>query len=132
MAGGCICGICLGLWCALAGSTCQCVGWVFADVHWGMSMYTESHCVALDYNLVDLWFLSLHCCFLLCIGGYTGGCAWWWVVHSGVHRVFSCFYSFLFAYLCFFWVLWLWFLVVHGASFLLWIMFLAIYLVLSS
>ena len=81
MAGGCICRICLGLWCALVGSTCQCVGWVFADVHWGMSMHTESHCVALDHNLVDLSFLSLHCCFLLCIGdileGMLVGCAWW-------------------------------------------------------
>ena len=36
-------------------------------------MYTGSHCVALDHNLVGLWFLSLHCGFLLCIGGYAGG-----------------------------------------------------------
>ena len=54
-------------------STCQCVSWVFAVVHWGMSMYTGSHCVALDHNLVCLWFLSSHCDFLLCIEGYAGG-----------------------------------------------------------
>ena len=75
-AGGCGCGICWGLWCALVGLICQCVGWVFADVHCGMSMYTGSHCVALDHDLVGLWFLGLHCGFLLCIGGYTGGGGW--------------------------------------------------------
>ena len=36
-------------------------------------MYTGSHCVALDHNFVRLWFLSLHCSFLLRIGRYAGG-----------------------------------------------------------
>ena len=93
---GCICGICWGLWCALVGSTCQCVSWVFADVHWGMSMYTGSHYVALGHNMVGLWFLGLHCSFLLCIGGYTGG-------HVGGLCVVVCIASFFFIYLfCFF------------------------------
>ena len=49
-------------------------------------MYIESHCTALDHNLVGLWFLSLHCGFLLCIGRCAGGRgACWWVVHGGVH-----------------------------------------------
>ena len=94
---GCICGICLGLWCALAGSTCQCVAWVFADVQWGMLMYTESHCVAPDHNLVDLWFLSLHCCFLLCIGDILEGM----VVCIASFLVFIFFYSLIYVFLGF-------------------------------
>ena len=97
-AGGCICGIFWGLWCALVGSACRCVGWVFADVQWGMSMYTGSHCVALDHNLVGFWFLSLHSGFLLCIGGYAGGgmlvgCAWWRASHFFFVFVFGVSYG---------------------------------------
>ena len=95
-AGGCTCGICWGLWCALVGSICQCVSWVFADVHWGMSMYSGSHCVVLDYKLAGLWFHSLHCGFLLCIGGYAGG-------HVCGLCVVVCIASFLFSFIfCFF------------------------------
>ena len=118
MAGGCICGICWGLWCALVGSTCQCVSCVFADVHWGMSMYTGSHYVALGHNLVGLWFLGLHCCFLLWIGGYTGdmlvGCAWWYALHLFL-------FSFIYLFILFYFMV-----VVSGYSrglLLLWITF---------
>ena len=101
------------------GLTCQCFGCVFADIHWEMSMYTGSHCVALDHNLVGLWFLSLHCSFLLCIRGYAGGmlvgCAWWCAS--------------VFFLVC------LYMVVVSGCSqglLVLWITFQAIYLVLSN
>ena len=63
-----------------------------------MSMYTGSHCVALDHNLVRLWFLSLHCGFLLCIGGYAGG-------HAGGLCVVVCIASFF----VFFWGFFLFF-----------------------
>ena len=86
----------------LAGLICQCVGWVFADVHWEMSM--GSNCVALDHNLVGLWFLGLHCSFLLCIRGYTRG-------HVGGLRVvvyIASFFFFIFffggLYGCGFWL----------------------------
>ena len=36
-------------------------------------MYTGRHYVALAHNSVGLWFLGLHCGFLLSIGEYTGG-----------------------------------------------------------
>ena len=104
----------------LVGSASQCVDWVFADVHWaghwGMPVYTGSHCVALDHNLVGLWFLSLHCSFLLCIRGYAGGMLV--VVCGGVHRGFLVFFCF-FLCVCLM-------VVISGCSrglLLLWIMF---------
>ena len=96
----------------LVGSACQCVSWVFADVHWGMSMYTGSHCVALDHNLVGLWLISLYCGFLLCMGiCWRGGGR-----HVGGLCVVVCIAVFVLFFFCVC-VLWLLFLVVYGASF---------------
>ena len=80
--------LCWGLWRALVDSACQCVGCI-ADVYWGMSMYTGSHCVALGHNLVSLWFLRFALRFLIahrgtCWGGRHGG----GLCVSGVHRGF--------------------------------------------
>ena len=56
-------------------------------------MYTESYCVTQDHNLVDLWFLSLHCCFLFCIGdileGMLVGCTWWCASRLSLFLFFS-------------------------------------------
>ena len=49
----------------------------------GCSLMCIGECqfVALDHDLVGLWFLTLHCSFLLYIEGYAGGmlvgCVWW-------------------------------------------------------
>ena len=49
-------------------------------MHWGESVYTGSHCVALGHNLVGLWFFSLHWGFLIAYRGICWGHIVGWCV----------------------------------------------------
>ena len=111
VAGGCIRGICWGCvvrwWARHANVSAGC-SLMLIDVHWGMSVYTGSHCVALDHNLVG----SLVCIAVFIV--HLGIC-WGEGRHVGGLCMVVCIVSFFVFIFCFFWcVLWLCFWLFTG------------------